>query len=305
MTWRTGPVHAPLDLRRPCVMGILNVTPDSFSDGGRHLDHARALEQAHALVHAGAQIIDIGGESTRPGSASVPAQEQVRRVVPVIRAMRSGPGPLARVRVSVDTTSADVAERAVDAGADIVNDVSAGCDDPSMLAAVSRLGVGLVLMHRPLPPRDDRYSTVWSAGQQPAPIAPTDDVVQHVLDHLRDRIRAALDAGIDPLAIALDPGLGFGKTVEQNLQLIERTGELLALGRPIVSGISRKSFTGLAGLGRASEPAERLASTVGLSVVHVLRGARVLRVHDPKPVLEAVNAAWACVHSTPLGRQPE
>ncbi len=268
-------------------MGILNATPDSFSDGGRFVDVGAGVGQAELMAAQGADIIDVGGESTRPGAERVGAAEQIRRTEPLVREIRAALGD--RVAISIDTTLAPVAEAALEAGATIVNDVSAGLEDPGILGLAAERGAGLVLMHRLRPPDTDRFSNAYARDERPE----YDDVVREVGACLRDRIAAAEAAGVASAAIVADPGLGFGKTVEQNLELIRRTDELVAmLGRAVLSGVSRKSFVGVAsGLGDGSEPGERLAGTIGLSVAHVLRGASVLRVHDVGPVREAVLAA--------------
>lgn len=282
--WRVSP-RLTLDLDRPKVMAILNTTPDSFSDGGRHLALAAALERARTAAAEGADVLDIGGESTRPGAARVSAEEQIARVAPVIREIRAHglfPGP-----ITVDTTLAAVARAALDAGADGVNDVSAGLDDPGMLPLVAERGCGVVLMHRLVPPDRDRYSDQHEGPPEYR------NVVEFVRTFLADRLAAAVAAGVRADAIVLDPGLGFGKTVEQNLELIRGTGRLVELGRPVLSGISRKSFAGRVGLGRDSAPSERLASSLALGVLHLAHGARLFRVHDVRAHVEALRAAWA------------
>lgn len=273
-----------LSLEAPRVMAILNVTPDSFSDGGRFLGVDEAVRAA-ADAAPDADVLDIGAESTRPGAARVPAEEQIARAVPVIRAVRAAgafTGP-----ITIDTTSARVAAAALDAGADAINDVSAGLDDPGMLPLAAVRGAGLVLMHRLARPEADRYSDRYTAPPVYA------DVLADVRTFLGARLRAAEEAGVPAEAVVLDPGLGFGKTVSQNAELIRRTGELLELGRPVLSGLSRKSFTGRLGFDRDTTPQERLAPTLGLSVVHLAAGARLFRVHDPAPVRAALRAAWS------------
>lgn len=272
-----------LTISRPLVMGIVNVTPDSFSDGGAYASVEAARDAALRMVADGADMLDVGGESTRPGASPVIANEQIRRVVPVIRALRDARCP---VPVSVDTTSVEVAAEALRAGAVIVNDVSAATDDPDMLGVVARAGAGVILMHRAQRPAQDRYSDQY---RQPPMEG---DVVNAVHAFLARRLEAAVASGVPRDRVALDPGLGFGKTVEQNLELIRRGNELGTLGRPVVSGISRKSFAGRIGLGRDSEPPERVWSSVGLAVAHCMRGAHVHRVHDVRPHAEALRAAW-------------
>lgn len=283
-----------LRLDRPRVMAILNVTPDSFSDGGMLPTPHAAADAAERAVGEGADVLDMGAESTRPGAERVPAAEQIRRLVPAVRAVRSRGGALASVPISVDTTLAEVASAALDAGADAVNDVSAGTEDAAMLTLAARRGAGLVLMHRVAPPGTDRYSDQYAA----APIS--GDVMDAVRGFLLGRARAAEGAGVPRGAIVLDPGLGFGKTVEQNLELIRRTGELAGLGYPVLSGVSRKSFVGRAMLrpedratGTPPPPAERVPGSVGLSVAHLVAGARIFRVHDVRAHAAALRAAWA------------
>lgn len=256
-------------------MAILNVTPDSFSDGGTLTDAGRALAAAEQAVAAGAQILDIGGESTRPGATRVDAAEQIRRVLPLVRAIRaSGNAALPCVAVSVDTTLAEVARAALDAGADIINDVSAGAESQDeTLQLAARCSCGIVLMHRRLPPEQDSYSDRYA-------ITPSGDVVTTVREALSERLSRAIDLGVHRESVVLDPGLGFGKSVEQNMELIRATPRLCELGAPILSGVSRKSFVGRVGLGRESEPRERDAATLAFSMLHARLGATVLRVHD-------------------------
>ena len=278
--WRIGGGRW-IDLQRPAVMGILNVTPDSFSDGGRHADPAAAIDAAAAMVAAGAAIIDVGGESTRPGAARVSAATQIDRVVPVIESL------IVRfeVAVSIDTTLGPVARAALAAGATIVNDVSAGVEDPDLLAATAEHAAGLVLMHRLRPPEEDSYSDRY----RDAPVYA--DPVAAVASFLRSRIAAAVAAGVPEDAVAVDPGLGFGKSVADNLALVARGAELLSLGRPILSGSSRKSFVGA--VTDRPAPADRLPGSLAFAVLHMLAGARILRVHDVEPHVAALAAAMA------------
>lgn len=278
--WRFTGGEVLLD--RPRIMAIVNVTPDSFYDGGRLSSVEEAVAAAALAVESGADVLDVGGESTRPGSAAVSAEEQIRRVAPVIEGIRRAG---IACPVSVDTTRAEVARAALDAGAGIINDVSAGTDDPAVLRVAAERGAGLVLMHRLVRPEKDRYSDRYESPPGYG------DVVAEVREYLAGRARAAIAAGVDPAAIVIDPGLGFGKTVEQNLELIRRTNELAGLGFPVLSALSRKSFVGRVSLGRDSTPDERLGGTVGLSVVHLLAGASVFRVHDVREAGEALRAA--------------
>jgi len=275
----------PLD--RPRIMAILNATPDSFSDGGLHLDPDRAAEAGARFVGEGADVLDVGGESTRPGAARVAPEVQVERVVPVIEALRAR-RETRDVAITIDTTSARVASAALDAGADGVNDVSAGLEDEGLLDLVASRGAGIVLMHRLTTPERDSYSDEYA--ESPA----YGDVVEVVRAFLRERIGAALGAGVAARSIAIDPGLGFGKSVKQNLELIRRTGELAGLGHPVVSGASRKSFVGRVSTGGGgSPPASRVSGTVGASVCHMMSGARIFRVHDVGAHAGALRAAWA------------
>lgn len=289
---------------RPWIVGILNTTPDSFSDGGRFPDPAAAVEAGLAMLAGGAQGLDVGGESTRPGAAAVPAHEQVRRVVPVISGLRARLGPGDGAVITVDTTSARVARAALDAGADGVNDTSAGRDDGAMLALVAARGASVVLMHRPRPPSADAYSHAYGAAGAPAAPVYERGVVVHVAEFLSSRLAACEAAGIEPERVLVDPGLGFGKTVADNLRLIAGTGAFVALGRGVMSGLSRKSFVGAASVAGLLEappsaapdvppPAERLPGTLALSVAHLAAGARVFRVHDVPEHAAALRAAWA------------
>lgn len=285
--WQLRPGRSiPLD--RPALLAILNVTPDSFADGGLHASVPDALAAARRFVDQDADVIDIGGESTRPGAAAVGEEEQRRRVIPVIRAIRAAGGALASIPLTIDTTRAAVAARALDAGADAVNDVSAGLDDPGMLPLAASRSCGMILMHRLARPSQDRYSDQYDA---PPPYA---DVVEDVARFLDERARAAVAAGVPPGGIIIDPGLGFGKSVEQNLALIDGTPRLAALGYPVLSALSRKSFVGRVSLGRDSTPDERLPGTLALSLRHVRAGASLLRVHDVAAHAAAL-AAWRAV----------
>jgi dihydropteroate synthase len=249
--------------RRTLVMGVLNVTPDSFSDGGRFAARDAAVAHAVEMAAAGADLIDVGGESTRPGSQPVPADEQVRRVVPVIEAIGSQvPGVLA----SIDTTRAEVARAALDAGAGLVNDISAGRDDAGMLPLVARRAVSVVLMHMQGTPATMQDNPTY------------DDVVGETIAFLADRAAAAEAAGVAPHRVLLDPGIGFGKTMAHNLELLRRQSELLRLGRPVVIGTSRKGFIGR--ITNEPEPSRRLFGTAASVAWSVANGAAVVRVHD-------------------------
>ena len=256
-----------VSLERPRIVGILNATPDSFSDGGRYVDPGAAAAHAAGMVQAGADIIDVGGESTRPGAEPVAAETQVRRVVPIIERIAT-----LGVPISIDTTCASVAKAAIDAGARIINDVSAGEDDPAILSLAASRGAGLVLMHRRCPPSDDSYSDRYETE-------PTyDDVARSVRDALLERAAAAEEAGVPRASIAIDPGLGFGKSVAQNWQLLSASGALVATGLPVLVGASRKSFIGAA-TGTAA-PADRDEASVAAAAIAVAGGVQLLRVHD-------------------------
>lgn len=285
--WQISPVKS-LVLDRPRLLAILNVTPDSFSDGGSLLDPKAVVDAAARAVRDGADMLDVGGESTRPGAQRIPAEEQIARVVPALHAIRAAGGALAEVPISVDTTLAGVARAALDAGADAINDVSGGLDDPGMLPLASSRQVGIVLMHRLRAPERDSYSDRYERPPEYG------DVVRAVREFLGERADAAMRAGVSRERIVLDPGLGFGKSVEQNLELVRRTGEFLDLGFPILSGASRKSFVGRVAAGGAepAAPKDRVAGSVAISVTHLLAGARLFRVHDVRAHLEALDVAW-------------
>ncbi len=260
-------------------MGVVNVTPDSFSDGGRFLDADAAVEHGLRLTAEGADILDIGGESTRPGAAPVGADEELRRVVPVIERL-AGSG---QTRLSIDTTKEGVARAALEAGASLVNDVSALRFDPGMAALVAETGAGCCLMHMLGEPRtmqeDPRY----------------DDVVSDVKAFLEERLAFAVGEGIDEDRVWLDPGIGFGKTVEHNLELLRRLDEIVAIGRPVVVGTSRKSFLGKLAGGRGE--GERLPGTIATNVLALERGASVFRVHDVAQNADALAVAAATVRA--------
>jgi dihydropteroate synthase len=267
------------------VMGVVNVTPDSFSDGGSFLDPAAAIAHAHELVLQGADILDIGGESTRPGAEPVTVEEELRRVVPVLEGIA---GASTGVQVSIDTSKAVVAAAALTAGTTLVNDVSAFRADPAMAGLVADRGVECCLMHMLGEPR-----TMQRAGGPQY-----DDVVDDVKSFLEERLRFAVGEGVREELIMLDPGIGFGKTVAHNLTLLRRLSELTSLGRPLVVGTSRKSFLGrilLVATGAAESVgvADRLPGTIATNVLALERGANVFRVHDVAPVREALAVAAA------------
>jgi dihydropteroate synthase len=257
------------------IMGVVNVTPDSFSDGGAFLDRDAAVQHGLRLAFEGADLLDIGGESTRPGADPVPEAEELRRVVPVIEGIRA---ENADVRISIDTSKAAVAAAALDAGADYVNDVTALRGDPEMAALVAERDVDVCLMHMIGTPR-----TMQSEARY-------DDVVADVKAFLAERVEAAVAAGIARERIEVDPGIGFAKTIDHNLELLDRLRELTELGRPLVLGTSRKTF-----LGRITgrETAERMPATLATLVMGLERGAEVFRVHDVAPARDALAVAAA------------
>jgi dihydropteroate synthase len=264
-------------------MGVVNVTPDSFSDGGRFLDPGKAIEHGRRLAAEGADILDVGGESTRPGAEPVSAEEELRRVLPVVAGLSSAG---LSVQISIDTSKAQVAEAALDAGASLVNDVTALRGDPRMARLIAATGAECCLMHMLGEPRtmqqDPRY----------------DDVVDDVCSFLAQRLQFALSEGVPQERILLDPGIGFGKTEAHNLELLRRLAELLELGRPIVIGTSRKQFLGriqarASGSSEPPGPERRLAGTLATNVLAYERGASIFRVHDVAPVRDALAVAAA------------
>jgi len=258
---------------RPSVMGIVNVTPDSFSDGGVHLDTETAAAAARRMVEEGAAIVDVGGESTRPGSGGVRAADELARVVPVLELLEGIP-------VSIDTSKAAVAARALELGAELVNDVTALRADPDLAGVVADAGAYLCLMHMLGEPRTMQEHPTY------------DDVVSEVAAFLEQRLAFAVDAGIPEERICLDPGFGFGKTVEHNLELLRRLGELTALGRPVLVGLSRKRALGRL-LGDPGATVGTTAASVGAAVAAFERGAAIFRVHDVRPHVEALTVAAA------------
>jgi dihydropteroate synthase len=276
------------------IMGILNVTPDSFSDGGRFLDPASAVAHGLELAAEGADLVDVGGQSTRPGAESVAAAEELRRVVPVIERLAAElPSSGAAVEISVDTSKAAVARAALSAGATLVNDVTALRGDPEMAAVVAAGGARCCLMHMRGEPR---------TMQQGLDASTYGDVVDDVRAFLQERIDYAVGAGIPAERLLVDPGIGFGKTAAHNLTLLQRLDELVALGPPVLVGISRKSFLGTLGAPAGADaplpPTERLAGTLAANVLALERGARVFRVHDVAPARQALAVAAATLAAT-------
>ena len=270
----------PLDLSSPVVMGILNVTPDSFSDGGRFLNPQLAIEQALAMQDAGAAIIDVGGESTRPGAAPVTVQQELQRVIPVIETLA---GQL-RVPLSIDTSKPEVMRAAVTAGAGMINDVNALQAQGAMQAARD-CAVPVCLMHMQGEPRTMQATPHY------------DDVVTDVRAFLERRITACQESGIDPGQIVVDPGFGFGKTLEHNLELLRSLLALVELGKPVLVGMSRKSMIG-ALTGREED--QRLPGSLAAAVMAVERGASIIRVHDVAETVDAVKFAHSVIKDHPF-----
>ena len=265
------------ELERPIVMGVLNVTPDSFSDGGLYLDAGAAVAHAEEMAAAGAAIIDVGGESTRPGAQPVPEREELERVIPVVERIAVDAEPT----VSIDTRKLAVAEAAVQAGARIVNDVSAFRSDPGMAGLVASAGATCCLMHM----LGDDPRTMQEDPRY-------EDVVSDVKSFLEERLAFAVSEGVPEEHVWLDPGIGFGKTIEHNLELIRRLDEIVAIGRPVVIGTSRKSFLGRI-TGRTER--ERVAATVAANVLAYERGASIFRVHDVPEAVDSLEVAAATV----------
>ncbi len=280
--WQTS--RRRIDLSRPVLMGVLNITPDSFSDGGRYVRRDAALRRLEELQAEGADIVDIGGESTRPGSAPVSEAVELRRVLPVIEAAAER----VDVPLSIDTTKAGVARAALAAGAEIVNDISGLRFDPDLGSLAAEAGAGLVLMHIRGQPRTMQENIYY------------DDLVGEVLAELGTSVQRALRAGCRREQLVVDPGIGFGKTAEQNLVLIEQLGRLRELGVPVLVGPSRKSFIGKI-LGLAVE--DRVEATLAACVVALLRGARLFRVHDVAAARRALDMAEA-ITSRSNGAEP-
>ena len=270
-------MRQPIEQRfpRPSVMGVVNVTPDSFSDPGVNFDPADAVASARRMLDEGAAIVDIGGESTRPGAEGVPTDEELRRVVPVLEQLSGAP-------VSIDTSKAEVARRALELGAELVNDVTALRGDPALAEVVAESDAYLCLMHMQGEPRTMQADPHY------------DDVVSEIAAFLEERLGAAVAAGIAEERICLDPGIGFGKTVEHNFELVRRLDELTAFGRPVVIGFSRKSSLGKL-LGDPQATTGSVAASVGAAIAAYERGATILRVHDVREHVEALAAARAAL----------
>ena len=262
---------------RTLVMGVLNITPDSFSDGEKFLDTERAIEQALAMARAGADLLDIGGESTRPGSTGTPAQEERARVLPVLQGLRG----VLKIPISLDTQKAEVAEAALEAGAEIINDISGLRSDSHMAAVAARYRVPLILMHMRGEPRT----------MQAGPFAR--DVVKDVMQGLRNSVTIARKAGVAKSQIILDPGIGFGKSFAQNYELLQKLPELAKLGHPLLVGTSRKGFLGatLARDGKPAPPEERIWGSAATVTASILNGAHIVRVHDVAEMVQVARVA--------------
>ncbi len=296
MHWQT--TRFELDLSNPCVMGIVNLTPDSFSDGGRHGNTAQALRHAEQLLHEGAGILDVGGESTRPGADLVPLSEELARLVPFLReAVRW------QVPISVDTYKPEVMQAVLDLGVDIINDIWALRQPGAERVIAAHPACGVCLMHMHRDPQTMQMQTM------------TGNVLCEVIAFLKDRAESLTAKGIAASRLVLDPGIGFGKTIAQNFQLLARQVDLLHLGYPVLTGWSRKSSLGvvLAQNGQTPDPAERQAASVAAALLAVERGACVVRVHDVKPTVDALKVwqamrqggAWSLSDGAPLVPAPE
>lgn len=287
LTWRCSNHVLSLESRGE-IMGILNVTPDSFSDGGQYIDVSAATAHALKMLNDGAGIIDIGGESTRPGAAEVGAAEESRRVIPVIEAiLEARPDAL----LSIDTSKAEVARSAVAAGARIINDVTGGLGDPGMIVTMAETGAGVIIMHMQGTPRTMQAHPRY------------DDVVLEVRAFFEERFRVATEAGIAPEAIVFDPGIGFGKTVDHNLALIRHLDSLVVAGRPLLLGVSKKSFIGK--LLGSDLLEDRARPTVALTAYGREKGVPLHRVHDVKPNVEAMRMTEAILGVSSPRSAPE
>ncbi|MCK5829374.1 MAG: dihydropteroate synthase [Methylococcales bacterium] len=264
-------------ITKPLFMGILNVTPDSFSDGGQYTEIDSAIAQVKNMLQEGVDIIDIGGESTRPGSESVNIEEQISRVVPVIKAIRNEVSTAALI--SIDTTLSEVAKAALDAGANIINDISAGQSDHNMLTLAAKKNVPIILMHMQGTPKTMQDNPGY------------DDVVSEVIESLKIRVDAALKAGIKKENIALDPGIGFGKKRDDNIRLLAHLSQLMSIGYPVLLGTSRKRFMG--SICSVSKPSELVTATAVTTALGVMAGVLMFRVHDVKENKQAADVAWA------------
>ena len=278
VTARPAP-FAGIAASRPLVMGILNITPDSFSDAGRHFDASAAIAAGHAMLEAGADILDVGGESTRPGASPVPPEEEIARVIPVVRELAKA------APISIDTRHAATMQAALEAGAEIINDVTALRHDPAAVDFLARTQTPMILMHMPgTDPREMQAKADYA------------DVVLEVARFLRDRVATLEALGIARARIAIDPGIGFGKTMAHNLALIEALPILAGIGCPILLGASRKRFIGTLSGVEAAE--DRLAGSLAVALAGVARGAAILRVHDVADTIQALAVWQACANGT-------
>jgi dihydropteroate synthase len=266
---------------KPLIMGILNVTPDSFSDGGKYNNIEAAVSQVERMLAEGADIIDIGGESTRPGSDPVSPDEQIRRVIPIISGIRKEFSE--KLVISIDTTLSKVAEAALDAGANLVNDVSAGQDDEDILTLAANKSIPIILMHSQGVPKTMQENPYY------------EDVVAEVIAFLKTRIAAALSAGINKCNILIDPGIGFGKRKQDNLDLLANLDKLVALGFPVLLGASRKRFMG--SICNVSEPSQLVTATAVTTALGIMAGVQLFRVHDVKANRQTADVAWAIKQS--------
>jgi dihydropteroate synthase len=275
--WKIGGQIVDLSCRG-WIMGVLNVTPDSFSDGGNYFAPEKAVEHGLKMAEAGADVIDVGGESTRPRAEPVSPEEELRRVIDVIKQLRAR----SDVVISIDTSKAEVAEAAIDSGAAIVNDVTGGRGDAAMMKSIAKRGVGFIVMHMQGTPRTMQIDPQYK------------DVVSEVADFFRQQYTCAIECGVDPMAIAFDPGIGFGKTLRHNLALLANPERLRVHERPLVIGVSRKSF--LAKIIQSNDMTSRVTATAALTAALWTRGAQVFRVHDVKEnvaALRTAEAVWA------------
>lgn len=262
---------------KPLIMGILNMTPDSFSDGGQYADTDAALKRVEMMLEEGADIIDIGGESTRPGSDPIAAAEQLQRVIPVIEKIRNQFSQ--DILISIDTTSSEVAETALNAGANLINDVSAGLNDAHILILAAERKVPIILMHSQGTPKTMQDNPNYQ------------DVVQEVVTALNERIDAAIKSGIKKENIIIDPGIGFGKRKQDNLNLLAHLDSFVALGYPVLLGASRKRFMGA--ICTVTDPSELVTATAVTTALGVMAGVKLFRVHDIKANRQAADVAWA------------
>jgi dihydropteroate synthase len=279
MVWKIA--GREIDLAyRGMIMGVINITPDSFSDGGKFFSTENAIEHGVQMARDGAQIIDVGGESTRPGAEQISADEELRRVLPVIKKLREKVSAF----ISIDTSKAEVAHAALEAGASIVNDVTGGRGDSDMLPLVAKRKAAFIIMHMQGEPRTMQIDPHY------------DDVVRQVTDFFRQQCERVIQSGIDPMAIAFDPGIGFGKTLEHNLTLLGNLESLRVQNRPLVVGVSRKGFLGK--IMESKEMSDRFAPTIALTALLRAQGANVLRVHDVKENAAALRVADAVLERT-------